>query len=451
VLAGKYRVESVLGTGGMGVVVAAEHLQLRRRVALKLLLPEMAQRSDIVARFEREARATACLKNDHVARVLDVGTLENGTPYIVMEYLEGSDLGAMLAGRGTPAPEDAVLYVLQACEALAEAHGMGIIHRDLKPQNLFLTRAVDGAPLVKVLDFGVSRFADTSMDTHLTRTASIVGSPAYMAPEQMRAARNADERSDVWSLGVILYELLTGRLPFEGETMTDLFAKILVTAPKAPTALRPELSPRLSSVVMRCLSVDPARRPSSVTELALAIAPFGTAAARVVSEHVLAVTRATRPSIADASIAAASIAATADESLRAGTAHSVATEAPQRRRLAAVGAGVVLGTVLLGAALMAAARRGRAHSDTMAADSAPTPSPMATPAATASIALVPLEPSSAASAPEPPASTASASARTPAGRATAAKTAPPRPAASGRGKDSPGSAKDDPFQNRNSF
>src|SRR5262249_31682861 len=144
---------------------------------------------------------------DHVARVLDVGALENGAPFIVMEYLEGCDLGVLLEKEKVLRPEDAVLFVLQACEALAEAHGAGIIHRDLKPQNLFLTYAVDHAPLIKVLDFGVSRFSDATIDGHLTKTASVVGSPLYMAPEQMRAARNADERSDVWSLGVILYEL----------------------------------------------------------------------------------------------------------------------------------------------------------------------------------------------------------------------------------------------------
>jgi serine/threonine-protein kinase len=305
VLAGKFRLERVLGAGGMGVVVAAEHMQLRQRVAIKLLHPEMLVRSDIVARFEREARATARLKNEHIARVLDVGVAETGEPYIVMEYLEGSDLWTLLRDERVLPVDTAIQYVLQACEALAEAHGVGIIHRDLKPQNLFLTRRVDGSPLLKVLDFGVSRFSDPG-DVHLTRSSSIVGSPAYMSPEQLRAARNADERSDVWSLGVILYETLTRRLPFRGETMTDLFANVLSTPPIAPNVLRPEIAQGLSAAILRCLSVDPARRPSSVAVLALVLAPFGGAQASTLSERIVSITRATRPDVADASLAEAS-------------------------------------------------------------------------------------------------------------------------------------------------
>jgi serine/threonine-protein kinase len=358
VLAGKFRIERILGTGGMGMVVAAEHLLLRQRVALKLLLPEMLLNLDVVERFEREARATARLRNDHVARILDVGTLETGAPYIVMEYLEGSDLAALLAERGVLPLADAVDYVLQACEALAEAHGVGIIHRDLKPQNLFLTRTVDGAPLVKVLDFGVSRFADAA-EVHLTRTSAIVGSPAYMAPEQMRAARNADERSDVWSLGVILYELLTGRLPFFGETMTDLFANVVASTPTSPKVIRPEVAAGLAAAVLRCLSIDPGRRPSSVAGLALAIAPFGGTAARAQSERIVSVTRATRPAVADASVAAVS---DDDARLRLGTARSLVVDRGSRRRVPVwAGMGVAIAIVgvagALGAAIFAAGRR----------------------------------------------------------------------------------------------
>jgi serine/threonine-protein kinase len=338
----------------MGMVIAAEHLQLRQRVAIKLLLPEMLLKPEVVERFEREARATARLRNEHVARILDVGALETGAPYIVMECLEGSDLGALLAAKGAPPPEDAVGYVLQACEALAEAHGVGIIHRDLKPQNLFLTRTVDGAPLVKVLDFGVSRFADAT-EIHLTRTTAIVGSPAYMAPEQMRAARNADERSDVWSLGVILYELLTGRLPFVGETMTDLFANVLASTPISPKVIRPQVAAGLASVVLKCLSIDPGRRPSSVAALAIAIAPFGGPGARAQSERILSVTRATRPAVANATIAAESL--DGDARLRVGTARSGVTDGGSRRRVS-VWAGVTIGGAagVLGVAILATGR-----------------------------------------------------------------------------------------------
>jgi serine/threonine-protein kinase len=430
----------------MGVVVEAEHLQLRQRVALKLLLPEMLQRPDVVVRFEREARATARLKNEHVARILDVGTLDTGGPYIVMEYLEGSDLGAVLATEGIVKPEDAVHYVLQACEALAEAHGVGIIHRDLKPQNLFLTRTVDGAPLVKVLDFGVSRFADAA-DVHLTRTSAIVGSPAYMSPEQMRAARNANERSDIWSLGVILYELLTGQLPFAGETMTDLFAVVMSSKPASPDALRPAVSAGLAGSVLKCLRIEPALRPSSVAELALAIAPFGGPTARPLSERILAVTRATRPEVAEASVAAAS--GDSDSRWRAGTSRTVATEGSTRRRVHGwIGAALLTGAGLLGVVLLASGRR-RAP-PTGAPDPAARTAPVVLSAPSAPSALPtiggpsPQDVDQSASVVD---AATSASAR-PAIRSLPWKPTPavkPPPSAHGPGN------KDDPFQSRTSF
>ena len=210
-LAGKYRVERVLGAGGMGVVVLARHVQLDQLVALKFLLAQSLTNPKVVARFEREARAVVKLKSEHVARVLDVGTMEAGAPYIVMEYLEGEDLSQTVERRGPLPVAEAVDYLLQACEALAEAHGMGIVHRDLKPGNLFLTRRVDGKSLVKVLDFGISKLEGGREDLALTQPAEVVGSPKYMSPEQLRASRLADARSDIWSLGVILYELITDR------------------------------------------------------------------------------------------------------------------------------------------------------------------------------------------------------------------------------------------------
>ena len=229
VLAGKYRVERVLGSGGMGVVVAAMHLTLQERVALKFLLPEGAKKEETVTRFLREARAAAKIKSEHVARVSDVGTLESGAPYLVMEYLDGSDLSALLRRDGPLPPRDAVEYVLQACEALAEAHAVGIVHRDLKPANLFLARHAGGAPRIKVLDFGISKLTarDPSMppdDPSMTRTRAWLGSPLYMSPEQMRSARDVDTRTDIWALGVILYELLSGKPPFDGETFPELCA-----------------------------------------------------------------------------------------------------------------------------------------------------------------------------------------------------------------------------------
>src|SRR5829696_2386345 len=202
ILAGKYRVERILGAGNMGVVVAATNIALEQLVALKFMLPGKAPNPQQHERFLREARAAARLRSQHVAHVLDMGTLENGAPYTVMEFLEGQDLAAVLAERGPLPVEEAVEYVLQVCEAVGEAHAAGIVHRDLKPANLFLTGDVSGSPCVKVLDFGISKLSGALT---LTQEKQAFGSPLYMSPEQMNAFKLVDARGDIWALGVILY------------------------------------------------------------------------------------------------------------------------------------------------------------------------------------------------------------------------------------------------------
>ena len=261
ILDGKYQVERILGLGGMGVVVAARHLQLEQRVAIKFVLAEAVGNAEAVERFAREARAAVKLRSEHVARVLDVGTMaQTGAPYMVMEYLEGSDLGDLVEQRGPLTAQDVVDFVLQACEAIAEAHSLGIIHRDLKPKNLFVTHAVDGKPLVKVLDFGISKqttMGASGRDLSLTRTSSVMGSPNYMSPEQLRSAKAVDLRTDIWAIGVILYECLTGRVPFEAETVTQLTAMVLQDQPRPIQELRKDLSLGLTRVISRCLEKDP--------------------------------------------------------------------------------------------------------------------------------------------------------------------------------------------------
>ncbi|MBK9001150.1 MAG: serine/threonine protein kinase [Myxococcales bacterium] len=287
VLDGKYVVERVLGVGGMGVVVAARHAQLGSRVALKFLLPEAAADGNVCARFMREAQTVTRLTGEHVARVLDVGTLPTGAPYMVMEYLEGRDLGRILEERGALSVPDAIDYLVQACEAVAQAHAAGVVHRDLKPSNLFVTRGADGSPLIKVLDFGISKAMARGLeDSQLTNTSGFLGSPQYMSPEQIRSAKHVDMRSDIWSLGVILHELLTGRPPFDAQTAGAVLANIIGDSPPAPSALRPEIPRELDAVVARCLEKDVRRRYATVGELVRDIAAFGRPATVVAATKI---------------------------------------------------------------------------------------------------------------------------------------------------------------------
>ncbi len=272
-IAGKYRLQGLLGEGGMGLVVSAHHEALGRMVALKVLRKESAKDPVMAERFLREARAAANLRSEHVAHVLDVGTLPTGAPFMVLEYLEGANLGQVLAQRGRLSVAVACNYVVQACEAVAEAHASGIVHRNLKPENLYLTTSLGGADHVKVLDFGVSKSL-TSDRAALTTTGVAVGSPVYMAPEQVRGSREIGPRADVWGLGVVLYELLSDALPFEAESLPDLCVKITNAAPVPLQTRRPDLPAELLAVVARCLEKDPMKRYFDAAELAEALAPF---------------------------------------------------------------------------------------------------------------------------------------------------------------------------------
>ena len=269
VLLRKYRVESVLGAGGMGVVIAVRHTGLGALFAMKLLLPEVATRSVAVDRFLSEARAAARLVSDHVVRVHDVGRLPNGSPYMLMEHLEGTDLAALIDDFGPLCPHDAIDYVLQALDAIVEAHSLGIVHRDLKPANLFLTKRASGRSCVKVLDFGISQDA-CRKGPSLTQSGGVVGTPFYMSPEQMRSAK-VDHRSDIWSLGVVLYELLTDAVPFPGESVLQVCARVLDGAPISLAAKAPLVPARLTAIVERCLASDPDDRFQSAVELSDAL------------------------------------------------------------------------------------------------------------------------------------------------------------------------------------
>jgi serine/threonine protein kinase len=385
-VAGKYRIERALGHGGMGVVVAAMHEQLRQRVAIKMLLPEAKASPNALSRFLREARAAATIKGEHVARVLDVGELDGGSPYIVMEYLEGRDLAAILAAlpepRRLPA-EEAVGYVLQACEAIAEAHAAGIVHRDLKPSNLFLSRQPDGSPLVKVLDFGISKaLLSPAGEGTLTTTSSFVGSPIYAPPEQLVAAHEVDARADIWALGTILYESMAGRPPYVGDSVMHVASKIFNEAPTPLGELRPELPPELTATVMRCLQKKPEDRFQDVSGLAEALAHFAPAAS-ISAERVARIVAGSTPRSGPSPLRGS----------QSGASASVAeTTRSASRRIWVVG-----GVALVGVALGFVMFSGRSQSSSPAAASNEPVAAMPVTAPIAPIAATPM-PSSSASA-----------------------------------------------------
>lgn len=289
----RYVVERLIGKGGMGIVVKARHEELGQTFAIKVLREGILESGEAQARFLREARALARFQSEHVVRVTDIGRLTSGTPYMVMEYLEGTDLASLTARGGSLPMEEAVDYVVQAAAGLAEAHAQGLVHRDLKPGNLFLTRRVDGTPLVKVIDFGIAK--SLMSKTVVTQGERVLGSPRYMAPEQLKASRNTDTRADVWALGAILFRLLTGHTPFEQRDMLDLIRAI--TQERAPLlrTLRPDLPEDLETIVARCLVANPEQRIPSVGELARDLADFGTEHTRLLAPRILRVSNRPPP------------------------------------------------------------------------------------------------------------------------------------------------------------
>ena len=358
---GKYRVEGTLGEGGMGVILAATHVELGRKVALKLLRARRGGEDE--ARLYREARALSRLTSEHAARVLDVGRLDDGAPYLVIEHLEGSDLARVLRDLGKLPIADAARYVIQASNAISEAHDVGIVHRDLKPSNLFLTKRRDGSPCIKVLDFGISKVeGDAPGDRTLTAPSTVLGSPWYMSPEQLTGNKRVDARTDVWALGVVLYELVTGAPPFDAETAAGVGARIAAGEPVKLRAARPDAPEALEHVVLRCLAKDPEGRYPSVDDMARDLAAISD-----------------KPSLRPAAIESMPVAATP-------------VEAPRQPRfvLASI---VAIGTVAIAALVLASTREPVAAPSkvpmqpTTSATVAPSLPPSMNPVATASTSV----------------------------------------------------------------
>jgi serine/threonine protein kinase len=289
----KYRVERCIGQGGMGIVLAARHLELGTRVALKLL--RGGDPTD-APRFLREAQAASRLESEHVARVIDVGRTAQGTPFIVMEYLSGTDLARRILEHGPIPIETAVGYVLEACEAVAEAHSLGIVHRDLKPSNLFVVSRRDGSELVKVLDFGISKLTrpldGASAAASMTGASAVIGSASYMSPEQLASSKHVDARTDIWAMGVVLHELIAGSRPFGGESAAAVGARIASAPPRRLREIVSDAPEELETVILACLEKDPERRIANLALFAEALAPFADDAHQVSVERIVRVTGA---------------------------------------------------------------------------------------------------------------------------------------------------------------
>jgi serine/threonine-protein kinase len=432
VLAGKYVVERLLGLGGMGAVLLARHVELDERVAIKMLLPSatpVSPTAETVTRFIREARAAIKIRNEHVVRIFDVGRLADGAPYIVMEYLEGSDLAHLVEASGPLPVDDAIEFLVQACEAIAAAHAMGIVHRDLKPANLFLARTGDGRPCIKVLDFGISKISGGhhGPGAGLTSTTTIMGTPCFMSPEQLRSTRDVDARADIWSMGAILHALLTGTPPYDGESNADVSAKIIRDLPTPVRELRPEVPAELEAIILKCLEKDPDARFADVAELAKALAEVTvrdsvkSSAARVVrGSFANAPTMASTP---PPPIVASGPTRTASAWGETGGSGKHATPRSTRRLAGTVAAVAVV--AILGTLGVVRLQHGASAPAASAAPSVATPAAMEPPSAPATPPTsASTSPVSAASA--PPATTTSASPiRPPAGPSSRRSTPPP--------------------------
>jgi serine/threonine protein kinase len=275
-VSGKYRIEKLIARGGMGLVYRASQPMIARRVALKVVRPELLSHPDAAEKLINEACVLGQFQNDHVCRILDAGRLEDGAPYLVLEYLDGTDLRVLLNRENRIEPRRAVDWMMDLLEALAEAHALGIVHRDVKPENLVLAQTPSGES-VKLLDFGIcfARHVPGADERRLSEGNS-VGSPHYMAPEQISSPDSSDHRIDIWSVGVVLFELLSGEPPFEGDNAMSICAQVLAREPVALTQLVPSLPAGLAQVVARCLSKEPDQRHADVLELAEALAPYAT-------------------------------------------------------------------------------------------------------------------------------------------------------------------------------
>jgi eukaryotic-like serine/threonine-protein kinase len=329
-LAGKYRVERIPGRNGLGIVVQVRHLELGQEVTLKFLVPDACAYPEFVQRFVREARNAVKIQGEHVARVTDVGRLESGAPYMVREYLRGPDLAEVVKVRGPLPVDEAVDYIIQACEGVAEGHALGVVHRNIRPTTLVVTRRSDGLPLVKVFDFAAAE--SLHIDPFTERAISLVGTSAIMAslpylpPEQVRDPHDVDLRADVYSLGAVLYELLTGRPVYSAESAPALLAMVAADVAQPMRNFRPDLPGELEHIVLRCLAKNRALRYTTLADLVLALREFASSETTASIAHVVRLAKRTsRPS--ESRPPASSQPTATGSSSFAGSSHHVAARA----------------------------------------------------------------------------------------------------------------------------
>jgi serine/threonine protein kinase len=300
VLDGKYKIVRVIGEGGMGAVYEGENVRIRRRVAIKLLHAGVAANTEMVQRFEREAQVAGTVGNDHILEILDLGALPAGERYMVMEYLDGSTLTERIKARGRLSPSESVPLVRQVLRGLAAAHSAGIVHRDLKPDNIFILREKAGIrDFVKIIDFGISKFSEQGgASSRMTRTGALMGTPHYMAPEQATGSTDIDRRTDIYAVGIIMYEMLTGRVPFQAETFNQLLFEIALAKIIPARQIVPDLDQAIDTIVMKASARDPGHRFQNADEFMAALDSWektGSAVSLPPAESIEAVVAATVP------------------------------------------------------------------------------------------------------------------------------------------------------------